>query len=440
MSSRDDIPKPDGSLTDEQRQAMARLEKRRAERMAASQSQADTSKTFELEASLQSNEPQPVLSGSGGAPGDKTPLNDSIEWSIEEPPALDAPDAPSVEVGAAKSSASAVVDAAASAPGEVDFELSTPGLATTDTLASRPPVPGALSTAGRQVESPSIESPLPKDTSGALPQNVRSAAEDSAPIEDDVADVDDMLPKVEEVARDVRDYQALRASKSPMKRVMDDLSSRMFRNTAGVATTAVVVCTSAALLIWSVFFRLDILDEVVALEMVELDLEDKHATLALQLSALNTDSMESEIQQQSTRIFPGFPALANWIERVSERAEGMNMNVRYRVEPASYAPVDEVLEVPVVIELEVASEDDSELFSRGMGLIASLLQDHWHLDIASTTAKGDGEGMRTLEMEARVWVFDVEEFVSSSLIADRSSAGEAGSTGMEFGGDAEIIQ
>lgn len=418
MSSRDDVPKPSGSLTAEQRQAMARIEMRRAERLRASLSDAPA------------NESEPVEPLSLLDEAALTSAGDSIEWSME------APDSSSESTDVDGINRTESSESARSQPKakeeikeefEEEIELSTPGLAASQVAVEQVPAPTLTDLSTEVAVLADAQTPLPM-------------ADEASQDQQEIADPEDMLPTVAEVARDASDFQALRASKSPMKRLMDDLSSRMFKNTTGVAVTAVVVSVAAVLLVWSVFFRLDILNEVVALEMVELDLEDKHATLALQLSALNSESMESEIQEQSTRIFPGFPALANWIERVSERAEGMNMIVRYRVEPASYAPVDEVLEVPVIIELEVASEDDGELFSRGMGLIASLLQDHWHLDIASTSAEGDGKGMRTLEMEARVWVFDVEEFVSSSLIADRSNGGDPGSGAMEFGGDAEIIQ
>ncbi|MCR9277671.1 MAG: hypothetical protein NXH85_06820 [Pseudomonadaceae bacterium] len=411
MSSRDDIPKPSGSLTAEQKQAMARIEMRRAERL-----RAESDKDAGV-GDAESSAPLSLLD-------EAVETSDSIDWSLEEtePPAPVFVAQDPEEVDASENQS---LDLAGD--GGDDIELTTPGLAV---AAAAPADEGAAEPIDLSAKAASAE-----QTPAPLLTPESGSSEEQNPSEPD-----DVLPTVSEVARDASDYQALRASKSPMKRLVDDLSSRMFKNSAGMVATAAAVSIAAALLIWSVFFRLDILDEVVALEMLELDLEDQHATLALQLSALNSESMESEIAEQSTRIFPGFPALANWIERVSERAEGMNMNVRYRVEPASYAPVDEVLEVPVIIELEVASDDDGELFSRGMGLIASLLQDHWHLDIASTSAEGDGKGMRTLEMEARVWVFDVEEFVSSSLVADRDTSDGSSVASVEFGGDAEIIQ
>lgn len=434
MTTRDDIPRPSGSLSAEQRQAMARIEMRRAERLRKAESGLNADESGAQEPLSLLDEPVSAQPVSTDAPDERAASIESAEWSLEEPSTLpERTQHDALEIDRAGQSAT-------DTSRESEIALTRPGL-----LPEQPDV-GRERISERTNSSAEAGTLHPNDVGPAASETALNASalqasfasvEKPADPDQGVPVEEEELPKVAEVARDIHDYQALRASKSPMKRLVDDLSSRMFRNSIGLASTAVVLAVAVALLVWSVFFRLDILNEVVALEMIELDLEDKHSTLALQLSALNADSMESEIEEQSTRIFPGFPALANWIERVSERAEGMNMMVRYRVEPASYAPVDEVLEVPVIIELEVASEDDDELFGRGMGLIASLLQDHWHLDIASTSAKGDGKGMRTLEMEARVWVFDVEEFISSSLVADGAGRGE---TGREFGGDAEIIQ
>lgn len=220
-----------------------------------------------------------------------------------------------------------------------------------------------------------------------------------------------------------------------LKTVVTDLGHRMFGEPVGIAISASVLLACAALMLWSVFVRLDVLDEVVALEMQELELSATHGSLTLELSQINQDAVRSEIEEQNARIFNGFPAVASWVERLSGRAEGMNMNVRYRVGDPVMAPIADVLEVPVVIEFEVASEDDGGLFTRGMALVESLLDDHWHLDIASTEASGDGKGLRTLELEARLWVFDNEEFLAPQLLVDNGDV-----AALEMSPDAEFVQ
>ena len=80
------------------------------------------------------------------------------------------------------------------------------------------------------------------------------------------------------------------------------------------------------------------------------------------------------------------------------------------------AIVPHELEVPVVLEFKATAETADSLFMNAMQLIGRVLRDHWHIDVVSTQARGDGEQLLSLSVDAQVWVRDRYGFVDLTLL------------------------
>ncbi|MEM9622480.1 MAG: hypothetical protein AAF993_12570 [Pseudomonadota bacterium] len=209
--------------------------------------------------------------------------------------------------------------------------------------------------------------------------------------------------------------------RSALKKNVQLFADTWFKTPLRVAVTGVVVLGCLGLIGWNLQ-RLAVLDQLVAAEVAEFQLEDQLSDLQIALTRIDMPALKDALEAENEKVFQGFPELAAWAEGLSVVAERRDMQFSYRVEPAHAASVPGLLEVPVWLEFKASGQRADSLFIDAMDLIGVVLSDHWHIEVVSTHGKGGGQQLDELSLRAQVWVRDRFGFVSAAEIAGQEVA------------------
>ena len=208
-----------------------------------------------------------------------------------------------------------------------------------------------------------------------------------------------------------------------VKRYVQILADAWFKTPTRIACTVVGVICCLAIIGWNLS-RLGVLDQLIAAEVEEFQLEDELSSMRIEISALDSETMHNAIQTENEKVFQGFPELAAWAESLSEIAANRGIELTYRVEDVHLAAIEGLLEVPVTLEFKAFDGSADNLFVSAMNLVGVILQDHWHIDVDSTSASGSGEKLEVISVGAQVWVKDRFGFVNEQLLADAMQSEE----------------
>lgn len=197
-------------------------------------------------------------------------------------------------------------------------------------------------------------------------------------------------------------------------------------NTLFLTPARVVLCLAAwVLALTSIAWNLErmaVLDQLIQLEYTEFDLLDELGDLQLKVSGIDPDTLAAELQQESSKVFQGFPYLAAWNAALAETAAEHNIALQTKVGDAHHSAVPGILEVPVLLILKGNTQGADNFYQVAMQLVGRVLRDHWHIDVISTQATGDGTQMVQLTIQAQVWVRDRFGFVDAeALVAEPES-------------------
>lgn len=219
---------------------------------------------------------------------------------------------------------------------------------------------------------------------------------------------------------DIVDEQDLDAEfelHSGVRKYVQMFADRWFSSTKRVAMTACVVMACFGVVFWNLG-RLSIIDELVAVEVEEYRLVNQLADLEVEMSKIDMAALEEQIERNNDKVFQGFPELAAWAEQLAALALRSDIELSYRVQPPHLSAVAGVLEVPVLLEFKADDEAADKLFKGSMGLLGTILKDHWHIDVVSTRATGNGDHLLAMNVQAQVWVLDRFGFVDLESLPD----------------------
>ncbi len=243
-------------------------------------------------------------------------------------------------------------------------------------------------------------------------------------LEIELPDVDE-LEKQADAAQQADRETDQQTGRKGVRQAVQVFADAWFRTPARIACTAVVALACVGLIGWNLQ-RLSVLDELVAAEVAEFELEDKLSDLQLALTLIDMPALTEALEAENERVFQGFPELAAWAQGLSRLAQKQDLQFSYRVEPAHAAAVPGLLEVPVRLEFKASAQSADSLFIDSMNLIGLLLGNHWHLEVISTHGKGNGERLDQVSLRAQVWVRDRFGFVDASSLQEvLPTAGEA---------------
>lgn len=200
-----------------------------------------------------------------------------------------------------------------------------------------------------------------------------------------------------------------------LKKYAQLFADGLFKTPERIIGTLVLVVACIGLIGWNIS-RLSILDELVELEVREYELDDQLSELETKLSEIDMERLSAEIRAENDRVFQGFPELAAWAEGLARIAQEEGMAFSYSVRQAHLSPVPGVLEVPLTLDLKGSQDSADNLFTNAMALVGRVLRDHWHIDVVSTEAEGQGGGLSAITVNAQVWVKDRYGFVDLSTI------------------------
>jgi len=190
-----------------------------------------------------------------------------------------------------------------------------------------------------------------------------------------------------------------------------------FKTPARIFSTVCLVFACIALISWNLS-RLAILDELIALESTEFELDVQLSNLELELASIDVEGVNHAIERESEKVFQGFPELAAWTQTISEIAAAKHILFSYKANTPHISPVPEVLEVPLILEFKASPESADNLFEESMELVGRILRDQWHLDVVATHARGDGERLLSINLQTQVWVKDRFGFVDVAQLGN----------------------
>ncbi|MBX2839811.1 MAG: hypothetical protein KTR35_23340 [Gammaproteobacteria bacterium] len=211
---------------------------------------------------------------------------------------------------------------------------------------------------------------------------------------------------------DLNAIQGVRSFKSPLLLIVEDLANKVFVNKFTTSIVVAVMLSCLAQLVWNAYFRIPDDSELSNLLTENEELIELKEYLKSQVVAFDQIDLEEQLEVESSRVFAGFPMIATWINELVSQAEQHSMDMTYRIETPKPAQIEGVLEVPVVLEFSAQSGAKRGVFESSMKLLSIMLADRWHLDIASTVAKGDSQGLSRLAITIKLWVIDNEGFTN----------------------------
>lgn len=214
-----------------------------------------------------------------------------------------------------------------------------------------------------------------------------------------------------EIKRHIRDY-------------VQQFADAWFATPLRIIVTGLVVMGCIGMIGWNLQ-RLSVLDELIELEIVEYDLRNQLNDIAVRMAGVDMDEISAQIRQENERVFQGFPELAAWAQSLAGIADSRGIEFSYQVERAHLSPVPDVLEVPIILEFKAKTEVADRLFEASMKLLGLILYDHWHIDVISTSAHGNGALLQSLSVRAQVWVRDRYGFVDISTLQSTAGASVA---------------
>lgn len=229
----------------------------------------------------------------------------------------------------------------------------------------------------------------------------------------ELPDLEPELPEEEE---------ALQA-RAGIKRYVQMMVDAWFKTPQRIAATLCLVVACCFLIGWNLS-RMSILDELMELRSTEYALDTQLAKLQADLVMIDLESLSRAIEDENDRVFQGFPELAAWAEGFAKVASSHGLIFSYKARTPHLSPVPDVLEVPVVLEFKATPESADSLFTSAMHLIGRVLRDHWHIDVVSTQARGDGGRLLSLSVDAQVWVRDRYGFVDLTLLQSAAASAQ----------------
>lgn len=226
---------------------------------------------------------------------------------------------------------------------------------------------------------------------------------------------------------DLAANQSVRSVKTPFKLFVEDLSNKMFKNRITTVAAFAFMLGCCTVIYWNLFMRMPDPDERIILESENRDMSAYLDVLVKKISETDHRDLDEKLEVENSRVFNGFPKLAIWINSLVKHGELLDLEIAYHIEDAGPAPVEGVLNVPIVLKISPVSSRSNTVFENTMKLVNRMLADPWHLDIVSAAARGGEKGLAKVEVTIQVWLADSDEYEQkrkkneATLIADIDS-------------------
>jgi hypothetical protein len=88
--------------------------------------------------------------------------------------------------------------------------------------------------------------------------------------------------------------------------------------------------------------------------------------------------------------------------------------------------------MPITLTFLPADDRDESIFINSMEMIKQLLSEKWHLDIISTKALGNPNGLSSLQTTLQVWVSDDHATVTDKIEPLKNISKQSIRTNEEF--------
>jgi len=226
--------------------------------------------------------------------------------------------------------------------------------------------------------------------------------------------------------------QSVRSVKKPLQLFADDMSNKFFMNPATSVLTIAVILICIALIGWNLLYRLPDLNQIHTLEYSVREKRLLAEELKTSLGALNGQDIDHQIEVAHKRIFSSYNQLAIWVNEAAELADALNLDMSYSVGNAHKTKLSDTIEMPITLTFLPADDRDESIFINSMEMIKQLLSEKWHLDIISTKALGNPNGLSSLQTTLQVWVSDDHATVTDKIEPLKNISKQSIRTNEEF--------
>ncbi|MEM7611189.1 MAG: hypothetical protein AAF270_05905 [Pseudomonadota bacterium] len=188
------------------------------------------------------------------------------------------------------------------------------------------------------------------------------------------------------------------------QRTLNSLVYKIYASRRYQVGFAMVWLLSFALLVVSLYWRIDHIDDSV-MALTELgQLETELMQVRAQWSAEKMKSLEDSVTTaDQRRVFVDYRSLADWLREKGDFARQLGLEFSYTLGAGRVSKIEDMLEVPVVVSLR-SPADATQTYLHVLEFLKRLVSTLWYVEIAEASLEGEGQGATSVNATLRVWV------------------------------------
>ncbi len=186
----------------------------------------------------------------------------------------------------------------------------------------------------------------------------------------------------------------------------DHIVSKVGSGWLGLTALVLSALLAVALLVWSVGYRVKVLDTNMTLAIEHTQREAERDRLLEKWSQYDLKEIQQHVSNAENKVFTDYATLAFWLNRQAVAAEQLSLNLRYTMGDASPSNMQSVAEITIDIHITAKKAVARQSYLRTLEFIRSMIDDRWHLEIASAKMNSAGKGVSSMSAVLHVWVHD----------------------------------
>ena len=196
--------------------------------------------------------------------------------------------------------------------------------------------------------------------------------------------------------------------KGYIRKFTDSLVGKIGSGWQGWTVLSAIICGASMLLGWSLAYRTHHLDQNFELIAALTERRTVFSELLTKWSHEDLNKLRTRVSNAESRVFPGYEKLAAWLNSQAIAADQLGMDMRYTMQPPQPSQIAQVAEIPIEIQITTKELNHGQSYLSMLEFIKSVVDDQWHIDIASALMNGQGNGAGNLTSTIRVWVRDLQ--------------------------------
>lgn len=161
-----------------------------------------------------------------------------------------------------------------------------------------------------------------------------------------------------------------------------------------------------ALLIWSLLFRFDRIDQFDELIYKREQARNEYTVLQEKWQAEHYNALHQKIGDSYRHIIPGYQSLAKWIKTKSQEAKGYGLLMSYTLsDPVRVQSVRGLLSVNMNLSLKREDLHADNGYVGSLAFFKRIMKENWRMEFSSVRMKSDERGVEQTDANIKMWVW-----------------------------------